>query len=280
MPPATRRAFIGGAVAAAGIQGAKAHERTDDPVLFVLVHGTGHGGWCWKFVRDILQEQGHRVYTPTMTGCGERAHLLEPDIGLETHIMDIVNVLEWEELEDVVLVGHSYGGLVISGVADRAKARLRHLVYLDAIVPRDGESLLTARRDVSVEAMAANKEQLRRIAPDGNYVVGFSGERFGIPPEPADVLAWVTRRLTPHPLKSWLDPVKFENGGEEGVPCTFINCTEPPMPGAGLNNHATHAKNHPDWRYVELKTGHDAMVTEPQACADLFLAAARSGPAQ
>ena len=276
MPTATRRAFVGAAIAAAGMKGAIAHERPEDSVLFVLVHGTGHGGWCWKFVRDILDEQGHRVYTPTLTGCGERSHLLHPDIGLDMHITDIVNVLEWEELENVVLVGHSYGGLVISGVADRAKDRLRHLVYLDAIIPRDGDSLLTARRDISVEDMRANEEQLRRIAPDGNYIRGFSAAMFGIPPEPADIVEWVERRITPHPIKSWLDPVKFENGGEEGVPCTFIECTEPAMPGSGLKNHAKHAQEHPDWRYVELKTGHDAMVTEPQACADLFLAAARS----
>lgn len=276
MPTATRRAFVGAAVAAAGMKGALARERSDESVLFVLVHGTGHGGWCWKFVRDILHEQGHRVYTPTLTGCGERSHLLHPDIGLDMHITDIVNVLEWEELENVVLVGHSYGGLVISGVADRAKERLRHLIYLDAIIPRDGDSLLTARRDISVEEMRANEEQLRRIAPDGNYVTGFSAAMFGIPPEPADIVEWVERRITPHPIKSWLDPVKFENGGEEGVPCTFIECTGPAMPGSGLKVHARYAREHPGWRYAELKTGHDAMVTEPQACADLFLAAARS----
>ena len=276
MPKATRRAFVGAAVAAAGIKGAMAQHRSGDSVLFVLVHGTGHGGWCWKYVRDILHERGHRVYTPTLTGCGERSHLLHPDIGLELHITDIVNVLEWEELDNVVLVGHSYAGLVISGVADRAKDRLRHLIYLDAIIPRDGDSLLTARRDISVEEMAANEAQLRRIAPDGNYIVGFSAERFGIPPEPPDRVEWVERRLTPHPLKSWLDPVNFENGGEDGVPCTFIECTVPAMPGAGLKVHAQYAREHPQWRYVELKTGHDAMVTEPQACADLFLEAARS----
>lgn len=276
MPKATRRAFVGAAVAAAGMQGALAQERPQDSVLFVLVHGTGHGGWCWKFVRDILHEQGHRVYTPTLTGCGERSHLLDPDIGLDLHITDIVNVLEWEELENVVLVGHSYAGLVISGVADRAKDRLRHLIYLDAIVPRDGDSLLTARRDISAEEMAASEQQLRRIAPDGNYIRGSSARMFGIPPEPADIVAWVERRLTPHPIKSWLDPVKFENGGEEGVPCTFIECTEPAMPGAGLKAHAQFAREHPEWRYVEFKTGHDAMVIEPEACAKLFLEAARS----
>ena len=153
MSKSTRRTFVAGAAAAAaaGLQGVGAHERPKDSVTFVLVHGTGHGGWCWKYVRDILGEQGHRVFTPTLTGCGERVHLLEPDIGLDLHITDIVNVLEWEELEEVVLVGHSYGGLVISGVADRAKERLRHLVYLDAIVPGDGDSLLSARRDASAE---------------------------------------------------------------------------------------------------------------------------------
>lgn len=272
---ATRRAFAGASAAAAGMQGARAPERPADSALFVLVHGTSHGGWCWKFVSSILREQGHQVFTPTLTGCGERSHLLEPGIGLDMHITDIANVLEWEELEEVVLVGHSYGGLVISGVADRAKERLRHLVYLDAIIPRNGDSLLTARRDPGPDKLAASEEQLRRIAPDGNYIAGFSAERFGIPPKPAGNAAWVNRRLTPHPLKSWLDPVKFENGGEAGLPCTFIHCTEPAMPGGGLSAHAKYAQEHPDWRYVDLKAGHDAMVTAPRACADLFLSAAQ-----
>ncbi len=276
MANATRRAFVGAAVAAAGMKGIQAHERPADSALFVLVHGTGHGGWCWKFVRDILQEQGHRVFTPTLTGCGERSHLLRPEIGLDTHISDVANVLEWEELEDVVLVGHSYGGMVISGVADRARERLRHLVYLDAVIPRDGDSLLTARRDIGPEERAQDRERLQALAPDGNYITGFSAQLFGIPPEPREVAAWVDRRLTPHPLKSWMDPVQFENGGEAGLPCTFIHCTEPAMSGGRLNNHARYAQEHPDWRYIKLKTGHDAMVTEPQACAELFLQAARS----
>ncbi len=247
-------------------------------MTFVLVHGTGHGGWCWKFVREILERQGHRVYTPTLTGCGERSHLLRthPDIGLEIHIMDVVNTLECEELKDVVLVGHSYGGCVISGVADRAKERLRHLVYLDTVVLRDGESLVSSRRQISIEEKDADIERRRRMSPDGKYIVARSGAIYGIPPDPPEVLAWVDRRLTPHPLKSWLDPVRLENGGEEGVPRTFIRCTNPEMPYSGIRDNAGFAKGHPDWRYEELSTGHDAMVTEPQACAELFLAAARS----
>ena len=245
-------------------------------MTFVLVHGTGHGGWCWRFVREILEAQGCRVFTPTLTGCGERSHLLHPDIGLETHILDVVNTLEFEELKDVVLVGHSYGGCVISGVADRARESLRRLVYLDTVVLRDGESLVSSRRQNSVEEKDADIERRRRMAPDGKYIAARSGAIYGIPPDPPEVLAWVDRRLTPHPLKSWLDPVQFENGGEEGVPRTFIRCTNPEMPYSGIRDSAGFAKEHPDWSYEELKTGHDAMVTEPQACADLFLAAARS----
>ena len=245
-------------------------------LTFVLVHGTGHGGWCWKFVRAILEGDGHRVYTPTLTGCGERSHLLHPGIGLDTHITDIVNVLEYEELDDVVLVGHSYGGCVISGVADRAKEKLRHLVYLDSVVLRDGESLISSRRGSSAGERQADMRRRQSMAPDGKYIVARSGALFGIPDEPAEVLDWVDRRLTPHPLKSWLDPVRLSNGGEEGVPRTFIRCTQPEMPYSGIRDHARFAQKHPDWGYEELATGHDAMVTEPQACADLFLAAARS----
>lgn len=249
-------------------------------MTFVLVHGTGHGGWCWKRVREILAERGHRAYAPTLTGCGERSHLLGPDIGLETHILDIVNVLEWEELEDVVLVGHSYGGCVISGVADRAKARLRHLVYLDTVVLRDGESLISSRRRNSAAESDADQERRLRMAPDGKYIVARSGEIYGIPPDPPEILAWVNRRLTPHPLRSWLDPIRLENGGEEGVARTFVRCANPEMPYSGIRDHARFARNHPHWRYEELDAGHDAMVTAPQACAKLFLeAACSSSPA-
>ena len=165
-----------------------------ETITFVLVHGTGHGGWCWKFVRRILEGQGHCVYTPTLTGCGERSHLLHPDIGLETHIRDIVNVLEWEELEGVVLVGHSYGGCVVSGVADRAKGRLRHLVYLDTVILSDGESLIGSRRQISDAQRDADVERRRSMAPDGKYIVARSGELYGVPPEPAELLEWMNRK--------------------------------------------------------------------------------------
>ena len=227
-------------------------------------------------MREILERQGHRVFTPTLTGCGERSHLLHPGIGLDTHITDIINVLEYEDLRDVVLVGHSYGGCVISGVADQAKGRLRHLIYLDSVVLQDGESLVGSRRQMSDAERDADIERRRSMAPDGKYIVAPSGERYGIPPKPAEILEWVNRRLTPHPLKSWLDPISLKNAGEQGVPRTFIRCTNPQMPYSGISDHARFAKAHPEWRYEELPTGHDAMITEPQACATLFLTAAHS----
>ena len=216
------------------------------------------------------------MHTPTLTGCGERSHLLHAGIGLETHISDIVNVLEWEELDDVVLVGHSYGGCVISGVADRVKDRLRHLVYLDTVILSDGESLVGSRRQMSDAERDADIERRQSMAPDGEYILARSGKFYGIPSEPAEILEWVNRRLTPHPLKSWLDPVKFENGGEHGVPRTFIRCTAPEMPFSGIRNHAMFAKEDPEWRYEELPTGHDAMITAPQALAGLLLSAAQA----
>ena len=108
---------------------------------FVLVHGAWHGSWCWKRVRKALQARGHDVFTPTLTGVGERSHLLSPDVNLDTHITDVVNLIRWEELSGIVLCGHSYGGCVITGVADRLSDRIAALVYLDAFVPEDGQSL-------------------------------------------------------------------------------------------------------------------------------------------
>jgi pimeloyl-ACP methyl ester carboxylesterase len=108
---------------------------------FVLVHGAWHGSWCWKRVRKTLQAEGHDVFTPTLTGIAERSHLISPQVTLDTHIADVVNLIRWEELTDVVLCGHSYGGCVITGAADRVAERLKALVYLDAFILGDGQAL-------------------------------------------------------------------------------------------------------------------------------------------
>ena len=153
----------------------------DKPRTFVLVHGAWHGGWCWKRVRDILEAAGHRVYTPTQTGLGERSHLLGPGITLDTFVRDVFNVLVWEDLHEVILVGHSFGGASITGVADRERNRIAHLVYLDALVPQSGQSPFSV---IGEDVAARRREQ----------AVEASGGVWMLPPDP-ERLAWSTQRM-------------------------------------------------------------------------------------
>ena len=230
---------------------------------YVLVHGAWHGGWCWKKVVPLLRTAGHEVYTPTLTGLGERAHLLSPTITLDTHILDVVNVLEYEELLDVVLVGHSYAGAVITGVADRAASRLAHLVYLDAFIPADGERLLDL---MLPERRATFLEQVRT-----------SGEGWQVPPQPLEVfgvtdetdLRWAGAKVGPHPLKTFEQPVRADNPVAASLPRTYIWCSGFP----GFARFAERTRTDPGWRYRELATGHDAMITAPRELAGLLLEA-------
>ncbi len=145
---------------------------------FVLVHGAWHGGWCWEAGwRVILRAKGHEVYTPSLTGLAERSHLVNRNVNLETHILDIVNLLQWEELSDVGLCGHSYGGQVITGAADRSADRIGALVYLDAFVPENGQCLLDGmsaeRRAMMIERA---KPRSRRPIDDADPGGGISGQ--------------------------------------------------------------------------------------------------------
>src|SRR5713101_2147973 len=140
----SRRGVLATATAGAGVAalgGTPVMAQTGTPKTFVLVHGAWHGGWCWRRVSDRLRKAGHQVFTPTLTGLGERSHLARPDIGIDTHIEDVAKVFELEDLNDVILVGHSYGGMIITGAAEKVVDRLRHLVYLDAMVPQDGQTV-------------------------------------------------------------------------------------------------------------------------------------------
>lgn len=240
---------------------------------FVLVHGAWHGGWCWRDVRAILEGTGGRVFTPTLTGLGERAHVRPPDLGLETHIADVCAVIEAEELADVVLVGHSYGGMVVTGVADRLRGRLRHVVYLDAALPRDGQSMITQRPDLDADSARAAAEELSALAPDG-WLPPFPPAVFGVPEADAAATAWLKRRLTPHPLRTWVDPVRLASGGGEGLARTYIVCTRPALPRSGFAAHAAALRGAAGWRVHDLATGHDAMVTAPAETAALILEAA------
>ena len=230
---------------------------------FVLVHGGAHGGWCYGKVARLLRQAGHDVYAPTLTGLGERSHLVNPDIDLNTHITDVANVLVYEDLQNVILVGHSYGGMVITGVADRVSERVGHLVYLDGALPEEGESLASMNPGAMGPAYAAMKEVdgvelVLWPDPDADSFYGVT--------DPGDV-EWMRSRLTPHPWKSFAQPLHLRDAeAVRRIPRTNINCTEtlsrrPPERQA----RAFDADN--VW---EIDTGHDLMITEPTAVAEML----------
>ena len=226
---------------------------------FVLVHGGFHGGWCWARVAPLLRAAGHEVWTPTLTGLGERAHLTTDATDLSTHIRDVHAVLEWEELEDVVLVGHSYGGMVVTGIAEQASERIARLVYLDGMVPRHGSCAL--------DMMGADLSGRLSSAAAGRGPGMPPAEFFGVF-DPADA-DWLRRRLTPQPPKSFTEPLAIPENRAARLPRTYIYCTQPPMVPFG--RFLESLKNSPDWRFHTLATGHDAMISDPCGLADILL---------
>ncbi len=247
---------------------------------FVLVHGAWHGGWCWRDVRAVLRARGHEAFTPTLTGLGERSHLLSRDIGMDTHVTDVANVIVWEELDEVVLVGHSYGGNVITGVADRMKDRLAHAVYLDAFVPADGDSsasmaVTIANPDATDADIGAEIKRRLDLTDEGGGSATHYTNMFDIPRSPPEPYRWVERRITRHPVRTQIEPIRLANGGSDGLPRTYILCagSAGPTPFRIL---AERFRNDPSWRYRELPTGHDAMVTMPQETAGLLIEAAEA----
>jgi pimeloyl-ACP methyl ester carboxylesterase len=231
---------------------------------FVLVHGGGHGGWCYWKVARLLRDAGHDVYTPTLTGLAERQHVLSVDTNLSTHIIDVVSLLEYEDLHGVILVGHSYGGMVITGVADRAADRIRELVYLDAAHPRDGESLV----DTAPASMAFARSSSRIV--NGVELVMWPNDAMvaamGVS-DPADV-AVLRAKMTPHPWKAFEERLHFVNGVTASrLPRTNINCS----PSLRHSSEADRARQLDGHRNLEIDTGHDVMITEPRRLTDMLL---------
>ena len=236
---------------------------------FVLVHGAWHGGWCWWKVRPILEAASHQVFAPTLTGLGERSHLLTREVNLTTHIRDVTASILFEGLSDVVLVAHSYGGLVISGAIQHINDRLRHLVYLDAILPQHGEVQIGQSADTPLRNSAvADGDGWKIPVPpmvDGN-LMGVS--------DPDD-LEWMTNRLTPHPLATFQEATQLGAPKQHPMPGTYVLCTGKGRERSGFITHAERAKNL-GWPVEELSTGHDLMITEPQVTADLLVKATQA----
>ncbi|ABW12732.1 esterase [Parafrankia sp. EAN1pec] len=228
---------------------------------YVLVHGGGHGGWCYQPVARLLRAAGHEVHTPTLSGLGERAHLVSTKIDLDLHIQDVVALLHYENLRDVILVGHSYGGMVITGVADRAADRIGRLVYLDAANPVNGQSLLDVAGPI-----------IEMTRPHGQTVDGVelvllpapgAGAFYGVT-DPDD-LAWMDERLTAHPWRCFEQPLTLTNETALwAIPQYHVICTSTL---AGRDPELMD-KARASGRLWTVDTGHDLMITEPRAVAD------------
>jgi len=231
-----------------------------DQQTFVLVHGTSHGGWCWIRVAERLRANNHRVFTPTLTGCGERSHLMSPNIDLDTHITDVVNVIEWEELTNIVLCGHSYGGWVVSGVAERIENRIGSIVFLDAFMPVDGERGIDTQSKGSREAVLAAQARGEVSRPAGSTTkYGLSG---------AD-LAWADSKITPQPIGVSLQPIKLTGARDRISKKSFILATgynNPPF----VNSYES-CKQDPTWRVFDVPCHHDVMIEMPEALTEILL---------
>jgi pimeloyl-ACP methyl ester carboxylesterase len=238
---------------------------------FVLVHPAWFGGWCWQKLTPLLRGQGHRVHTPTLTGLGERAHLTRPEVGLETHVEDIVNVLKYENLRGVILVGNSSGGMVITGVADRVPERIARLVYLDAFVPEDGQCLL----DLIAPDRRSAMEALVETEGEGWLLPRFAAapwEKF-VPEawritDEAD-LQWMLARLAPTPFGHFKDPIRRRTPAAETLPRTYIRCMQ--WPHAGFDRYADAARRAAGWCCRELAAPHIPYITHPRELAELLL---------
>lgn len=237
---------------------------------FLLVHGAWHGAWCWRDVSSELAKGGHRVHAVTLTGVGERRHLMSSLITLETHIADVCGALEAEEMSDVTLVAHSYAGMLGTAIADRQPQRLRRLVYLDAVIPSPGESWSStqpaATREARLAAAAASPDY--SFPPPDPAVYGLTGAAH----------EWVQRRQTPHPGHTYLAVLDFDVSRVAALPRTFIDCTTPAL--ATINASRQRARDPAFWggawqsgggaEVIEMATGHDPMVSEPVALARIL----------
>jgi pimeloyl-ACP methyl ester carboxylesterase len=231
---------------------------------FVLVHGAWHGGWCWQRVADRLRGGGHAVFTPTLTGLGERSHLLRAGIDLTTHVTDVVNVIKWEELNDVVLCGHSYGGMVISGVADQMAAAIRSIVFLDAFVPKNGEAAQDLTSSAVVEMACAAMAR---------------GE-ITMPPRPAEAFgvnaadrAWVDRLCVGQPIGTFTQKLTLTGARDRIARKSYIRAASYANPG--FDRALATARADPSWRTYEVSCGHDVMIDAPDRLTEILLEAAQ-----
>jgi pimeloyl-ACP methyl ester carboxylesterase len=235
---------------------------------FLLVHGAWHNGRCWERVVPLLEAAGHRVFAPSLTGYGDKAHLLGPEVGLDTHVDDVVGLIGDHDLTDVVLVGHSYAGLVVSSAANRVPDRVAHLVYLDAMVPEDGESALEVQPVTRhLIELAEQSAAGWRIPPMPEQPPPFG--LFGVT-EPADV-AWLRTMLSDQPVLCLTQPARLDDPAVDAIPRTHIHCTGAMPEGVVRRPVSPTQPDGTPAQVWELPTGHDCMITMPVELSELLL---------
>jgi pimeloyl-ACP methyl ester carboxylesterase len=225
---------------------------------FVLVHGAWHGAWCWTRVADRLLAKGHAIVAPTLTGLCERSHLLSPAVDLQTHVLDIVNTVKWLELNDIVLVGHSYGGMVVSGAAEALKDRISAIVLVDAFLPSDGQSVFDLQSSAARDAILA-------AVGDGKTT---------LPPRPSALFnvnaadqAWVDAQCTAQPIQAFLQPVALTGARDRIARRTYIRAADYPSEAFDRGLSSARAQG---WRTITLAGGHDLMLDSPQQLTALL----------
>jgi pimeloyl-ACP methyl ester carboxylesterase len=258
----TRRTALASATAGlAALASTPASAQASGRKTFVLIHGAYHGGWCWRRVRDILERHRHRVYAPSLTGNGDRTHLLTKDLTLETQILDIANLVTWEDLNDVCLVAHSFGGFPASGALERIHDHVASIVWLDAFKPNDGDKPVDYISEFSRKAMEeamARGEAGRKPPPAKTYSISEKD------------YAWIDSKLTPQPNGVSFQPIRLTGKRDVTKRKTFIRA--PKYPQAAFDRALAECKADPTWQtFVNENTGHDVMIDQAEWLADLLL---------
>lgn len=247
----SRRGFVSGGLAAAGCLAAPAPVHAEGKRrTFVLVHGAWHGGWCWRRVADRLRAKGHYVIAPTLSGVGERSHLKPEDINLTTQVDDVVGEVKWKDLQDIVLVGHSYGGMVITGAAEQMRDRIAAIVYLDAFLPGDGQSLA----DFST----------RKVWPQP-VVPPYPASRFHV--NEKDV-AWVESKLTPHPTACFTEKLKVTGAAQAVGKKLYVRA--PLFETKAFDEALARCRADSTWQTATVTCGHDVMIDQPDVLVGML----------